>query len=73
MAEIEEISRRLDALETRIAHQDRAMEDLNGAVIAQWKEIERLAQLVAKLSDRIFDLENTEQSGELPDPPPPHY
>ncbi|GGB74907.1 SlyX family protein [Henriciella pelagia] len=35
---------RLDELEMRAVHQDQTIEDLNGAITAQWKLIERLEQ-----------------------------
>ena len=46
---------RLDAIETSIAHQDEVIEDLNKTVIAQWKQIDRLSQQVARLMDQHAD------------------
>jgi SlyX protein len=48
---------RLDALETRIAHQDQAIEDLNQTITSQWKDIDRLKREVERLSDRIANAE----------------
>jgi SlyX protein len=45
--------RRIDALETRIAHQDQTIEDLNRVVNAQWKRIDGLARQIAHLAERL--------------------
>jgi SlyX protein len=64
---------RLEALEVRVAYQDRTIEDLNGIVTAQWKQLDDLAKQVAGMADRLRNVEeNTPPSGE-PEPPPPHY
>jgi len=64
---------RLEALEVRVAYQDRTIEDLNTTVTAQWKQIDDLAKQVARMADRLRNgEENTPASGE-PEPPPPHY
>jgi SlyX protein len=44
---------RLDALESRIIHQDEVIDDLNKVVTSQWKEIDRLTREVAMLAERI--------------------
>jgi SlyX protein len=64
---------RLEALETRIAHQDAIIEDLNQTVAKQWREIDRLARELAKLADRVAvtELQNPGDPGQ--EPPPPHY
>lgn len=64
---------RLDALEIRIAHQDAVIEDLNGAVTAQWKEIDRLTREIVMLKDRIATAEQTMGGDPGNEPPPPHW
>ena len=64
---------RLDELEIRIAHQDQTIEDLNAAITAQWKIIDKLERQVSRLTDRVAEAENS--LGEAPPAhqPPPHY
>ena len=64
---------RLDELEMRAAHQEQTIEDLNAAITAQWKIIDRLERQVAMLSERVAAGEQS--SGEAPPAhqPPPHY
>lgn len=62
---------RLDALEVRIAHQDRTIEDLNATITEQWRVIETLRRRVDTLDEQV-------RSGSyIADPsterPPPHY
>ncbi len=62
---------RLDALETRIAHQDQTIEELNAVVTQQWTTIEQLRR-------RLDAMEEQVRSGSyIADPssekPPPHY
>ncbi|MEQ8299514.1 MAG: SlyX family protein [Hyphomonas sp.] len=64
---------RLDAIETSIAHQDEVIEDLNKTVIAQWKQIDRLSQQVARLMDQHADSTLTASSDPASEPPPPHW
>jgi uncharacterized coiled-coil protein SlyX len=61
---------RLDALETAVAHQDKTIAELNGAVTAQWRKIDALERQVAKL---IVEIQNIEAPRDAPEPPPPHY
>ena len=62
---------RIEALETRIAYQDRTIEDLNTSVTAQWKRIDELGRQVERMADRL------QRAGDGPagadEPPPPHY
>jgi SlyX protein len=68
-----EINARLEALEVRIAYQDRTIEELNTAVTAQWRQIEALTKRVERMADRLRSVEeNVPPSGE-PEPLPPHY
>ncbi|MGA0532901.1 SlyX family protein [Hansschlegelia sp. KR7-227] len=68
--DVEDLARRVDALEERIAHQDLALEALNQTVVGQWTLIDALRRELAELVDRLDDA----VSGPGPvDRPPPHY
>jgi SlyX protein len=64
---------RLDELEMRVVHQDQTIEDLNAAITAQWKLIERLERQVARLAERVADSEQSTGQAAPVDRPPPHY
>ena len=72
MSDIETLIRRIDALEMRLSHQDRTIEDLNAMVMAQWQEIEKLSRQIVRLSDQVQEAGDS-AAGEGPEPPPPHY
>jgi len=66
-------SDRLEALETVVAHQEAAIEDLSETVREQWSEIERLKREIGKLTR---SLEAIVEGGEEAPPAnqrPPHY
>jgi SlyX protein len=71
MNDIATFAARIEALETRIAHQDRAIDDLNGIITAQWKEIDGLKRQSARLGDQLQEVQARVPEG--PEPPPPHY
>jgi SlyX protein len=62
-----------DALEERIAHLTRAVEDLSDVVTRQGREIDRLTRLIAMLAER--ESEREAGSGEAPaaNARPPHW
>lgn len=64
---------RIDALETRIAHQEHTIEDLNRSVTQQWETIDRLAKQLERMTERLTQFEQNAPSPEGPEPPPPHY
>ena len=64
---------RLDELEMRVVHQDQTIEDLNAAITAQWKLIERLERQMARLAERVADSERSTGDAAPVDRPPPHY
>lgn len=64
---------RLDELEIRIAHQDQTIEDLNAAVTAQWKLIDKLERKIALLDERLLEAEQSVGQEPAVDRPPPHY
>lgn len=72
MHKLEALSDRIDALEARATHQDKTLEELNGIVTDQWKQIERLTRQVARLEEQVQDLRASAGPGGE-EPPPPHY
>lgn len=66
-------SARIDELEIRLAHQERAIEDLNQTITAQWKDIDRLKRELERLSDRLATAEHAIDSNPADEPPPPHW
>ena len=68
-----DITQRLDDLEAHIAHQDSTIDDLNEVTLRQWREIEALAEKLARLESNIQTMAETAESEAAPEPPPPHY
>lgn len=64
---------RLEKLETTVAYQEQAIEDLNKTILAQAAEIAQLKRLVANLGERLRDIADNPALAEGPEPPPPHY
>ncbi|MBN9306280.1 MAG: SlyX protein [Devosia sp. 67-54] len=64
---------RLERLETTVAYQDQAIEDLSRTVTAQWAEIAELKRLIGNLGERLRDIADNPALVEPPEPPPPHY
>lgn len=66
-----DIDARLEALEMRLTYQDDAMETLNGAITAQWNEIDALKRQIATLREQLAEAED--RAGGPRNEPPPHY
>lgn len=64
---------RLEKLETTVAYQDQAIEDLNKTITAQWTEIAALKRLIGNLGERVREIADNPALAEPADPPPPHY
>ena len=73
MTDADAVSARIEALEVRVAYQDQVIDDLNQAVIAQWKQIDSLKRQLNELLDRVQEVEDTAGGPRAPEPPPPHY
>jgi SlyX protein len=73
MNETEALRARVDALEMRLAYQDKTIEDLNETIVAQWKQIDALTRQMADLVDRVRQTEGQAGSPVTPEAPPPHY
>jgi SlyX protein len=66
-----ELSNRIDVLETRLTFQEATIETLNVTITAQWQQIDALTRQVAALSERLQEAE-----ANAPAPAnerPPHY
>ncbi len=60
---------RIDDLELRLSHQDKALSDLNDMVLAQWRKIEALERQLNRMGEEMQDM--TQASA--PVDKPPHY
>ena len=72
MGDAETMSR-IDALEMRIAHQDRIIEELNAAVTGQWRTIDDLTTQIRRMADKMQQLDASAASPAADEAPPPHY
>ena len=61
---------RIDVLQARIAHQEKAIADLSDMVTAQWKKIERLERQLQRLDEEVQALDSQDAP---PVTKPPHY
>jgi len=64
---------RLEKLETTLAFQEQAIEDLNKTITEQWAEIAALKRLIGNLGERVREMADNPALAEGPEPPPPHY
>jgi SlyX protein len=64
---------RLEKLETTVAYQEQAIEDLSQTVTAQWAEIAELKRLIGNLGEQLREISENPALAEPPEPPPPHY
>jgi len=64
---------RIEKLETTIAYQEQAIEDLSKTVTAQWNEIAELKRIVGNLGERLREISDNPALAEPSEPPPPHY
>ena len=60
-------------LETRVAHQDQLLNDLNDVVTAQQAKIMQLEELCKSLLGRVRSIGEAMPEGESGDERPPHY
>ncbi|MDB5506558.1 MAG: SlyX family protein [Devosia sp.] len=68
-----DVSERLEKLEMLAAYQEQAIEELNGIVTEQWKEISALRRLAGNLGERLRELGDNPVFAGAAEPPPPHY
>lgn len=67
------IEQRLIDIETKIAHQDFLIEELNQVIYEQQKTIDKLELTLTSLATRFKDAMGGENDIRGPDEKPPHY
>lgn len=67
------IEQRLIDIETKIAHQDFLIEELNQVIYEQQKTIDKLENSLTTLAKRFKDALAAENDIRGPDEKPPHY
>lgn len=67
------LDQRIERLEIRVTYQDDTIETLNQAITAQWREIDRLTRLLARVEERLREAESRPAGPPQSEPPPPHY
>jgi SlyX protein len=60
-------------LESRLAHQDQLLHELNDVVTAQQAKIMQLDELCRSLIDRVRSIGDGVSAGDQGDERPPHY
>ena len=72
MTDVEQLKAQVVSLQTRVAYQDRVIEDLNKSVTGQWRQLDALTKQVERMAARLQHVEDNAPRGEV-EPPPPHY
>lgn len=60
-------------LQSRLAFQEAAIDELNSSVSRQQREIESLRQDLRQMAELLRELKTGLADAEGPEPPPPHY
>lgn len=61
--------KRLNSLETTVAHQEAQITDLSAMIAAQWQEIDRLKRALTQAQDKLDELGDAPPAHARP----PHY
>lgn len=67
------MNERLAELETRLAFQERAIQELNEVVVRQQGEIDRLTRDLETLKTQVRSMASYPVAGRDEETPPPHY
>ncbi len=65
-----DVANRIDELETRVAHQDKTIADLNDVITAQWRKMEAIEFQLRRLGE---ELQTMDGGDGLVNQKPPHY
>ena len=67
---MDDVATRIDDLETRVAHQEKTIAELNEVITAQWRKLEGIEFQLRRLGEEMQSLD----AGEGPvNQKPPHY
>ena len=64
---------RITDLEIRLTHQEAALEEMNGVLLAQHTLIGKLQDDIARLQRQLQDINAGNVTETANEPPPPHY
>ena len=73
MSENGDLIKRIDVLETHVAHQDSIIDELNDVSIKQWVEIQKLNDRFDHLRNKFSELDREIDPPPDENAPPPHY
>lgn len=62
---------RLDGLETRLAYQERTIDELNAALTEQWRLVETLRRRLERVEEQLRS--GSYMADPATEKPPPHY
>ena len=68
-----DIKTRLESLETRIMHQDAAIDELTRTLLNQEQQVNRQIEIIKHLEKQLQALVTSSPGTATDDPPPPHY
>jgi SlyX protein len=73
MAQQDDIERRLTDIELLLSHQEQTMRDLSDMVAQQWEALERLVRKLDRLEGQLNEGNDSLETENAAEPPPPHY
>ena len=64
---------RIESLESRVMHQDAALEELTSTLLSQEQLLNRQTEVIKRLEEQLMGLAAAAPNGAANEPPPPHY
>jgi len=69
----QQLNDRIETLETRLAYAEYTVEQLNGEVTTQGRELDRLKYQIQLLVDKLQSVQPSQIASMAEETPPPHY
>ena len=70
---LDDIERRLTDIELLLSHQEQTMRDLSDMVARQWKILDNLLRKLNSLEEKLDERNDSSETENTVEPPPPHY